>query len=349
MRTCFVICAIGNPGTEVRQRADDLLELVIEPALADRGYSVVRSDKMASFSTITMDIVRLLSEAELVIADLTDLNPNVMYEVGVRHALNAPIIMMCREGATLPFDLAGYRTIMYRLHGPRDVRQTQIAVQGFVDALDHYSSPVADAISSKRFLREAGAAAVDPRSTDAILLSMNERIGGLEAKLNAAFSAKESPRTAKYTRDVFIVHGHDSELKTELARFLERLEFNPIILHEQPERGQTIIQKLDFESSKVGFAFVLHTPDDQGCKKGTSETLVDRSRQNVVFEHGLFVGRYGSCRVCAIVRAGVELPSDLSGVVYKYIPAGGNIQSIALDIVRELRAADYDVDANKIM
>ena len=63
----------------------------------------------------------------------------------------------------------------------------------------------------------------------------------------------------------------------------------------------------------------------------------------------MFVGRYSHTRVCAIVKEGVEFPSDLSGIVYKTIPTGGSINSIAFDIVKELRAADYDIDANKII
>lgn len=153
---------------------------------------------------------------------------------------------------------------------------------------------------------------------------------------------------AKYTRDIFIVHGHDGELKNELARLLQRLEFNPIILHEQADKGQTIIQKLQYEGSRVGFAFVLHTPDDEGRKANAGSGLNPRSRQNVVFEHGMFVGKFSHSRVCALVKEGVEIPSDLAGVVYKTIPTGGGIQSVAYEIVKELRAADYVVDANKL-
>jgi predicted nucleotide-binding protein len=159
--------------------------------------------------------------------------------------------------------------------------------------------------------------------------------------------AQSGDQNQKYTRDVFIVHGHDGELKNELARLLEKLEFNPIILHEQADKGQTIIQKLQYEGSRVGFAFILHTPDDEGRKVGAAD-LNPRSRQNVVFEHGMFVGRFTHGRVCAIVKQGVEIPSDLSGIVYKTIPTGGTIQSIAYEIVKELRAADYVIDANKL-
>ena len=69
----------------------------------------------------------------------------------------------------------------------------------------------------------------------------------------------KTDRTEEYSRRIFIVHGHDGELKNELARLLEHLDFEPIILHEQPDKGQTIFEKLNGELSDVGFAFVILT------------------------------------------------------------------------------------------
>lgn len=154
--------------------------------------------------------------------------------------------------------------------------------------------------------------------------------------------------SANYSRRVFIVHGHDSGLKNELARCLERLNFTPVILHEQPDRGKAIIGKLRSELPDVGFAFILLTPDDIGADASNSKELNNRARQNVVFEHGLLVGYLGPDRVCAIVKGSVEIPSDLSGVLYKGIPASGDLQYVVMSLVRELRAAGYDVDANKL-
>lgn len=150
------------------------------------------------------------------------------------------------------------------------------------------------------------------------------------------------------SKRVFIVHGHDTGLKNELARILNKLELEPIILHEQPDSGKTIFSKLEGEMSDVGFAFVLLTPDDLGTVASKPDDLQSRARQNVVFEHGLFVGYLGPSRVCAIVKNEIEIPSDLHGVLYKKIPNGGNIQSIGLEIVKELKAAGYNVDANKL-
>lgn len=92
--------------------------------------------------------------------------------------------------------------------------------------------------------------------------------------------------TAEHSKSnkVFIVHGHDDGLKNEVARFIEKLGLNAVILHEQANAGNTIMEKIE-ENSKVDFAIVLYTPCDEGKSK-SSEELRSRTRQNVVFEHG---------------------------------------------------------------
>ncbi len=152
-----------------------------------------------------------------------------------------------------------------------------------------------------------------------------------------------------FSSRVFIVHGHDAALRNELARLLEKLDLQPIILHEEPDRGQTIIEKLGREINDVGFAFVLLTPDDVGAVATEPTALRHRARQNVVFEHGLLVGRFSHSRVCAIRREDVEMPSDLHGIVYKTVPVGGRIDAIAFEIVKELKAAGYTIDANRLL
>jgi predicted nucleotide-binding protein len=142
------------------------------------------------------------------------------------------------------------------------------------------------------------------------------------------------------SKKVFIVHGHNEHAKTELTLILTQLGFEPIILHEQPSQGMTVIEKLE-KHSDVGFAFVLLTPDDKGCQKGQEDNLLPRARQNVVFEFGLFVGKLGRNRVCCLYTGDVELPSDLQGLVY--LPFKSSINEVRLDIVKELRAAGYEV------
>lgn len=144
---------------------------------------------------------------------------------------------------------------------------------------------------------------------------------------------------------VFIVHGHDELAKVEVARFIERLGFEPIILHEQANSGKTIIEKIEAYSN-VGFGIVLYTPCDVGASQQDKDNLNSRARQNVIFEHGFLIGKIGRANVCALVNGDVEIPNDISGVVY--IPMGnGGAWHVA--IAKELRNSGYSIDMNLIV
>jgi predicted nucleotide-binding protein len=146
-----------------------------------------------------------------------------------------------------------------------------------------------------------------------------------------------------FSRKVFIVHGHDDGARETVARFLERIGLEAIILHEQANQGRTIIEKV-VANSDVGFAVVLLTPDDEGCAKGGKPE--PRARQNVLLELGYFIGRLGRDKVCALKRGTLEIPSDFAGVVWETMDSnGGWKQSLA----RELEAAGHSIDWNKVM
>ena len=107
-------------------------------------------------------------------------------------------------------------------------------------------------------------------------------------------------RRPKSPNKIFVIHGHDESARETVARFLEKLALEPIILHEQPNKGRTIIEKFE-DYADVGFAVVLLTPDDVGAIKDREADLRPRARQNVVFEFGYFIGKLGRERVCAWV------------------------------------------------
>ena len=127
---------------------------------------------------------------------------------------------------------------------------------------------------------------------------------------------------------VFIVHGHDDGAKNEVARFIEKLGFEAKILHEQIDSGATIIEKLE-KHTDVGFAIVLYTACDVGGVRSKPEDLKPRARQNVV----------------ALVKGDLEIPNDISGVVYKSMDISG---AWKYSIAREMKSSGYDVDMNKV-
>ena len=146
-------------------------------------------------------------------------------------------------------------------------------------------------------------------------------------------------------KEIFIIHGRDNEIKETVARFLNQLALNPVILHEQPNQGRTIIEKFE-RHAQVGFAVALLTPDDVGAFQEDTGNLKPRARQNVIFEFGYFIGRLGRNHVCALTKGDVEIPSDYDGVIYIPVDDAGGWK---MKFVKELQDAGLDVDANRAL
>jgi len=145
------------------------------------------------------------------------------------------------------------------------------------------------------------------------------------------------------SRKVFVVHGHDEGMKSSVARFLEKLDLHPIILHEQPNGGKTIIEKFE-ANADVAFAVVLISPDDEGNEKGKKDKLQSRARQNVILELGYFIGRLGRAHVCALQSGDIETPTDVLGVLYVPYDLNGGWK---IQLVKEIRAAGISLEDAK--
>lgn len=146
------------------------------------------------------------------------------------------------------------------------------------------------------------------------------------------------------TNKIFIVHGHNETIKEKVARLLEKLNLEPIILHEQVDNGNTIIEKFEKHSNSVNFAIILLTADDEGKAKEEKDCK-PRARQNVIFEMGYFYGKLGRNRVFLLKENVVENPSDLSGIIYTPYDEQG---AWKYTLVKQLRESGYNVSANNI-
>lgn len=162
--------------------------------------------------------------------------------------------------------------------------------------------------------------------------------------LNTAVSELKKEIPIYSNHKVFIVHGRDVLLRTQVESVLRALGLEPIILQEQANNGKTIIEKIE-ECTDVGFGIVLYTPCDEGRLKSEEGKLKPRARQNVVLEHGYLMAKLGRERVCCLVSDDVEFPSDIQGV--GYIPAN-DIDQWKYKIAKELKGAGFDIDINKL-
>ena len=171
-------------------------------------------------------------------------------------------------------------------------------------------------------------------TTKAIFLTYLE-----EMEEESSAPQKPSINSPTYGK-VFIVHGHDGELKQSVARIIEKQGIEAIILSEQANKGRTIIEKFE-DYSEVGGAICLFTADDYGrAKKDAKDNT--RARQNVVLETGYFMGKLGRSKVVVVAENGLELPSDMQGIVYT------DKNNWQFDVLKELKAIGYTIDYNKI-
>jgi predicted nucleotide-binding protein len=158
------------------------------------------------------------------------------------------------------------------------------------------------------------------------------------------FSIIKKFSESSHSKRVFIVHGHDPHSRDQLAEILRKLQFDPIILADEPSRSLTIIEKLERNTTNIGFSFIIYTPDDVGRSKAGLDMA--RARQNVIFEHGLLIGLLGRERTCALLLGEVEEPSDIRGMLYERVT---DIRSDSLKVARVLKDAGYSVDASTLI
>lgn len=174
--TCFVICPIGEEGSSERSNSDSVLRHIIRPALSAKGYeSIVRADGIAEPGIITAQIVQHLLDDDLVVADLTDHNPNVFYELAVRHASDKPVIHLIAKHQKIPFDVAPQRTIEYTLDldgaelARNKLEEAAAALQARPDTT--FNNPLSSAVNIIAVQRTRGHADL---SVDEIMLALHE-------------------------------------------------------------------------------------------------------------------------------------------------------------------------------
>lgn len=226
----------------------------------------------------------------------------------------------------------GYETVEFR----RYARST---------SLDHGSVSIRLDGRSRDDSQEARAYVAEGKLEAAQILQsaikwLNDEIGDATEYAPVAMPAHTAVLLSK---KIFIVHGHDEGARQTVARFIERMGFEAVILSEQASQGRTIIEKIEAHSD-VGFAIVLLTEDDVGGK--TAESLCPRARQNVLLELGYFIAKLTRQRVCTLRKGDVEIPTDFAGVVWETLDDGGAWKAA---LARELKAASYEIDWNKVM
>lgn len=215
------------------------------------------------------------------------------------------------------------------------------------DMMINQSQTVNEAVMPKIYSRPG----IDPSKVIILEQSLlkEEPVSSAEVEPSMKSYQQEQEKIKYDAKKIFIEHGHDEGSKYALAEILRELGLEPIILHTQANAGKTIVEKFEEHAAKVGYAFVLLTPDDEGREKfeninsstalSTKEGLRSRARQNVILELGYFMGRLGRDRVCCLYKGNIDTPSDIYGIAH--LEYEKSIDECYREIIRELSKAEY--------
>lgn len=162
-KTCFIISPIGKPGSSIRKRSDNVEKFIIRSAMAKQGYETKRADDLAEPGIVTTQVINHLLNDSIVVADLSDQNPNVFYELAIRHVIRKPYIHIIEYGQKLPFNVFPMRTIYYNLKNPEDIERSNKEIEDQVFFIENnpdlIDSPVS--YSAELLIRSKSPNAVD--------------------------------------------------------------------------------------------------------------------------------------------------------------------------------------------
>lgn len=153
-KTCFVIAPIGEDGSETRERSNTVFEEVIKDVAQDYGYDCKRADHIDEPGIITNQVIGHIVESELVVADLTNKNPNVFYELAVRHAHEKPVIQILNKNQELPFDVATQRTIDIDLGNFSVTRRAKQQIGNQIEEIEANDFEIENPVSVAGYIRE---------------------------------------------------------------------------------------------------------------------------------------------------------------------------------------------------
>lgn len=228
----------------------------------------------------------------------------------------------------------------------KNTKEDSFLIRTFIKYFDFFfSSRPTDLFLNDNFILKITERVLKYKSYKDLLADINrhslDNFNKLNEKNTSFFHSVEYIDNNRQKEKVFIVHGHDDLLKNEVSIFLKNLGLVPVILHEQANKGKTIIEKLEYYTD-VDYAIILYTPCDLGGKR--EDKLKFRARQNVVFEHGYLMSKLGRENISVIKKNNIELPNDITGTVY--VNGESNWQ---FELIKELKSAKFDIDDNKVL
>lgn len=236
-KRCFIISPIGEEGSDIRVRSDKILRHLISEPIKQYGYEIIRADKISEPGIITTQIIEHIVNSELVVADLTDKNPNVFYELAIRHAIRKHLVQIIKLGEIIPFDVAATRIIQFDLSDLDSVANAKDQISSQVRAIESHSegddiqNPISVSLDLK-ILRESNN--IEERS----LADIVEAISDLRTTV---ISTEKSAPLLKI----------QNELKLMLDSLVVNLENTPNYKNKRKKRFANLVEQAFYFSKKV--------------------------------------------------------------------------------------------------
>ncbi|OVE81187.1 hypothetical protein BVY04_03890 [bacterium M21] len=244
-KECFIVTPIANKDSNTRRAADGVIEACIQPVLEKLGFIATAAHHVSATGSITKDVITRLLEADMVVANLTGTNPNVMYEVGIRHATGKPMIAIVEEGGeNLPFDIADERTIFY-VNDMRGVEELRKSLGPMVEKAAEEDFPADNPVTrvSKAQAYEKLLTAQDESGEKSVEKYMFESMERIERAIRRIGEPKAAPQTATEIYSHIISHVDDECFTGEEIMLLTKVFLDirvlPVPHHARP--GDTTV------------------------------------------------------------------------------------------------------------
>jgi hypothetical protein len=218
---CFVIAPIGEEDSETRRRSDQVLRYIITPVVEEHGYAPTRADQISEPGLITGQAIQRIVEDPLVVADLSEWNPNVFYELALRHALRKPLVQIIAAGERIPFDVAAMRTVQFDLKDLDSVERAKAEIGRQIEALERNPESVETPVSvtlDVHALRQSG----DPEERS--IAELVTAVAQLRAEARDAAERSESILRAIHRREVPSALVTDTDVEARLVALLSPIE-----------------------------------------------------------------------------------------------------------------------------
>ncbi|MCW5193139.1 hypothetical protein [Bacillus amyloliquefaciens] len=253
-KTCFIVTPIGGDNTDVRRSAEGAIDAVIIPLLTKLGFdreNINVAHRMSQSGSINKQLITRILEDDLVIVNLTELNPNVMYELAVRHAVRKPVVQICEHGTNLPFDITDERTIFYTndMTGVLELKKNLLPLIKTALEEEEIDNPIYRAITSSTILKD-----VKVTESEKYLV---ERLDLLEERL--ANTINES----RYNKNYVFNNFTNGKMYKYLYNFETNKEFNPTRLEARLQDKNEMIKSVRINNiTKDLYRMVINTYSD---------------------------------------------------------------------------------------